>query len=75
VVETTAVVAGKKGKLLEATRTLIDQLEPAGADLMNVDELKKLFHNVDVLIGLARQLSERLDRIEDRMAEWERNKR
>jgi hypothetical protein len=65
--EMTAVAAGKKGELLEKTRDLIGNLEPASGDYMKVEELTKLFNNVNVLIDLAGKLAERLDELEDRL--------
>ena len=61
----TAVAAGKKGDLLEQTEHLVHQLEPSSEDFMSVDELKKLFNNVNLLIRLMRSLSERIDKMEE----------
>jgi hypothetical protein len=63
--EMTAVAAGKKGLLLERTRELMSGLEPAGGDMMSVEELKKLIHNVNILVQLAQETAERVDQLED----------
>ncbi len=65
----TAVACGKKGELLQKTAELMDQLEPASEDVMNVAELKKLFRNVDVLSRWAKEITERLCEIEEMLAE------
>lgn len=63
--EMTAVAAGKKGQLLERTRELMSGLEPAGQDMMSVEELRKLFNNVNILVQLAQETAERVDQLED----------
>lgn len=62
--EMTSVPTAKKGEALERTAEMLSDLEPAGGDMMSVDELKKLFHNVNILIEWAREAMERLDRLE-----------
>lgn len=60
----TTVAAGMSGDLLKHTAELIQKLDPSGGDFMSVSELKKLFSNVNVLIQLAEESSERLSRLE-----------
>jgi len=59
-----AVAAGKKGQLLEQTEKLMEQLEPVGDDFMSTDELRKLFNNVNLLMDISRENSERIARLE-----------
>jgi len=65
----TAVGAAKKGEQLKRTEELISKLEPAGEDLMKVEELKKLFRNVDLLINWAKEMTERIERMEQKLDE------
>lgn len=67
--EMTTVAAAKKGELLEKTRQMVSRLEPSGTDYLNVAELKKLFNNVNILIELVTETSERLEALEDLVRE------
>jgi hypothetical protein len=67
--EMTFVPTAKKGDALQKTAELMLALDPAGDDFMNTDELKKLFNNVNILIEWARETSERLERLEDKLEE------
>jgi hypothetical protein len=67
--EMTAVPTAKKGEALERSAELMAELEPSGKDFMSIAELEKLFHNVDVLIQWARQISEQMEIVEQRLEE------
>jgi hypothetical protein len=73
--EMTAVPTAKKGEALDRCAELMAELEPSGKDFMNVAELEKLFHNVDVLIQWARQMSEQMEILEQRLEDLIRGRR
>jgi hypothetical protein len=66
--EMTVGPAAKKGEALQQTAQALSGLEPVGDDFMSVDELKKLFNNVNILIQWARENAERLERIERKIS-------
>lgn len=59
-----AVAAAKKGEMLKSAEDKLSELEHAEGDFMNVDELKKLFDNVNLLIQWVKETSERLEKLE-----------
>jgi hypothetical protein len=70
----TAVAAGKKGSLLEQTESLMSKLEPTGDDFLSVDEMRKLFINVNTLADLVCESAKRIDELEKKLEQLEKNK-
>jgi|GEM_PF-3683587 len=64
-----AVAAAKKGDMLKTTEDRLSGLEPAECDFMSVDELKKLFENVNLLIQWVKETSERIAELEKKVDE------
>ncbi|MFO8057377.1 MAG: hypothetical protein R6V10_08790, partial [bacterium] len=72
--EFAAVAAAKKGEMLKSAEDKLSELEHAEGDFMNVDELKKLFDNVNLLIQWVKETSERLEKLEKKVEALEKEK-
>ncbi len=69
-----AVAAAKKGEMLKATEDKLSALEPAECDFMSVDELRKLFDNVNLLVQWVKETSERIAKLEKKVEELGKEK-
>ena len=63
-----AVGAAKKGAALEQVAHELEGLQPMGNDFMSIEEMKKLFGNVNAILESIPRLCKRLDRLEEALA-------
>lgn len=63
-----AVGAAKKGAGLEEVAHELEGLEPMGDDFMSIQEMKKLFGNVNAIIEAIPRLCQRIDRLEEALS-------
>lgn len=63
-----AVGAAKKGAGLEQVAHELEDLEPMGNDFMSIEEMKKLFGNVNAIMEAIQRLCKRIDRLEEALA-------
>ena len=63
-----AVGAAKKGAALEQVAHELEGLEPMGDDFMSIEEMKKLFGNVNAIMESIPRVCKRLDRLEEALA-------
>jgi hypothetical protein len=63
-----AVSAAKKGAALEQIAHELEDLEPMGDDFMSIEEMKKLFGNVNAMMEAIQRLCQRIDRLEEALA-------